>query len=81
MTSQMLGFLIGVGNRWVLPRGITLGIDWIQWAQPVVTLKRKSDLIDYLQDAQTKKTLEDAFRVSMYCPRLQILKLSAGLSF
>jgi len=55
-----LGFTMGIGNRWTVWRGVTIGADWIGWSQPIFVLKRESKILDYASNEEEKKNTERA---------------------
>lgn len=81
MGTKSLGFMIGVGNRWVLGSGFSIGVDWISWSQPLLIVDKKSDLINYVQNSDDKRVLETAINVMTYFPRVTLLKLGIGFIF
>jgi hypothetical protein len=81
VSVQSLGFLAGLGNRWTIGNRITLGVDWISWAQPVFTLKRENALSQYLPNQSDKDLLERALSLGSYFPRLSLLKVQVGMVF
>lgn len=81
MRSRSLGFLFGIGNRWVFPHGFSLGVDWISWAQPVYVIESNSELINHIQDQDARSVLDHAFRASQYFPRLTFFKFALGWIF
>jgi hypothetical protein len=78
---QSLGFNLGIGNRWIIEKNITLGIDWISWSQPLISLKRESAFLDYSNNANDRKNVDNAMKVISYFPRFAALKLQLGISF
>jgi hypothetical protein len=81
MRAKSLGLIFGIGNRWVFPHGLTVGVDWLSWAQPLIVLQQDSSLIDAVQDQSAKAKLQDVFQLAMFFPRFTILKLAAGFTF
>jgi len=78
---QSLGFNIAIGNRWTLPRRITIGVDWISWEQPVLILKRQSAFLDYVTNENDRNTMENGIKAISYFPRLSIAKAQFGMTF
>lgn len=76
-----MGFNVGFGNRWSLNKNITLGIDWISWAQPIFTTKRKSAFLDSAADESDRKDVEDGLGYIANFPRFSFLKLQLGILF
>lgn len=78
---QTLGFYLGVGNRWVLDHGITLGVDWFSWSQPVYELSRKDGYLDYATNEEDRKNADNALKLVTYFPRFAVFKMQAGITF
>lgn len=78
---QSLGFVLGLGNRWNFAHGITFGVDWISWAQPVYLIKKEDALTESISNAQDKDHIDTAIRIGSFFPRLAFLKLQLGMSF
>ncbi len=76
-----LGFNLALGNRWIIEKNITIGVDWLSWAQPVFVTSKKQDYIDHTTDSNDKDRAEDAMKIITYFPRLTLLKLQLGISF
>lgn len=78
---QALGFHLGIGNRWVLNKNVTFGIDWVTWAQPLFLTSKKSAFLDYATNQKDKDDVDAALKVISFFPRLAFLKLQLGISF
>ena len=78
---EALGLAVGIGNRWTVPHGITLGIDWIEWAQPLVTLGKDETLLNDVVVPGDRDQIDRFFRAAAYLPRITVLKLEAGWAF
>ena len=78
---QAFGFNVGVGNRWTFKHNITLGVDWISWAQPVIVTKKDAAFLDYANNADDKDDVKTAVNVISYFPRLSLLKVQLGILF
>ena len=81
LASRSLGFMIGVGNRWSLPHGFEIGVDWISWSQPLIIVEKNSDLLQYVQNKGDRDTLETLINTIGYFPRFTLLKLGIGYAF
>lgn len=75
------GAVIGIGNRWMIDPGLTLGIDWISWSQPLISAKKEAPFLDYVTNKQDKDDVEKAMGFLQYFPRFVLFKLSVGWSF
>ncbi|MGZ3768020.1 MAG: hypothetical protein ACXVCP_05245 [Bdellovibrio sp.] len=76
-----LGFNLAIGNRWTFDHNITLGVDWVSWAQPVFTTNKKSAFLDSSASQQDKENVDKALKTITYFPRLSFLKLQIGILF
>lgn len=78
---QAAGFNLAIGNRWSFNRNITVGVDWISWAQPVVVTNRKSMFSDYASNQQDKDDVDKAMKLISVFPRLTFFKIQFGMLF
>lgn len=81
MKQRSIGFIIGVGNRWTFPKGFTVGVDWISYAQPVFVVDQDSSIINSIKDENAKKTVQDVFQAALYFPRISVFKVALGWTF
>lgn len=81
MTVQGFGFNVGFGNTWVIQRDITIGVDWLTWAQPLFVTKRSSDYVNYTTSENDKKNVEDTMKVVSYLPRFAAVNIHVGMLF
>ena len=79
--ARALGSYFSVGNRWQLGEGLSIGVDWISWSQPLVRLKQESDFLDYVDDEDDKETVKDALDLFYHFPRITLLKFQLGWVF
>ena len=78
---QSLGLNVGIGNRWTFAKNLSFGVDWISWSQPVYTISRKSDFLQYASSQSDKDDVDKLLRWVGNFPRLTLLKLQLGISF
>lgn len=78
---RSLGFNIGFGNKWVIARDFTVGIDWISWSQPVMVLEQDASYLDSSADDERKGKVDDFIRLASYFPRFSFVKIQIGLIF
>lgn len=78
---QSLGFNFALGNRWTFQRNITVGIDWISWAQPLAVTSKKSSFLDYASNQQDKDDVDKALKLISYFPRFALVKIQLGILF
>lgn len=78
---QSLGFNLGVGNRWIIRKNITLGVDWFSWSQPVITISRQDAFLDHSKSSDDRGAVGDLLRIVSYFPRFSAIKIQLGISF
>lgn len=78
---QGLGFNVAMGNRWVFKNNVSFGVDWLSWAQPILTTKKDNAFLDYVTDQNDRDNVETAVDLISYFPRLSTLKLQVGYQF
>ncbi len=78
---QSLGFNLGLGNRWAFSHNITLGVDWISWAQPVYVTNKKSAFLDFATNQQDRDDVDQGLKIISYFPRFALLKVQFGMLF
>lgn len=81
VSIEALGFNVAIGNRWTFDHNITLGIDWISWAQPVAVTNKKSAFLDSSANEEDKDDVDTALKIISYFPRFSFLKLQLGILF
>lgn len=75
------GFNLGIGNRWTIREDITLGVDWISWAQPLFVSEKNDDFVNHSTSPEYKDDVDTALKILSYLPRLSVLKLQFGMMF
>ena len=78
---QTIGFNIGIGNRWSFNHDITLGIDWVSWAQPLFRVGKQDAFLDHATNQSDYDAVDKIVKVGSYFPRFSILKLQFGMLF
>lgn len=78
---ESLGFNIGIGNRWIFSNRWMVGVDWISWAQPVVTTRKNNKFADFASNESDKDASETLVKLVTWVPRISLLKLQVGYSF
>ena len=81
LTVQGFGLNVGLGNTWVINKNITLGIDWLTIAQPLVVTKKNSDYVNYTSNKNDKKNVEDTMKIVSYLPRFAAASVHVGVLF
>lgn len=81
LTIESLGLLGGIGNRWQMQNGLTIGVDWFVIDIPIYIIQTKADFLLYTSDANSKKEVEDALGFIEHIPRLAFLRFQIGMSF
>ena len=78
---QSLGLNVGVGNRWTFAKNLSFGVDWVSLSQPIFTLSRKSDFLQYASNQKDREDVDKVLRWVGNFPRLTLLKLQLGFTF
>lgn len=78
---ENLGITFGVGNRWVLKSGITIGADWFSVNIPVHNLKNENVFADITQDNDDRDDANDIMDAFRKIPGFSALKIQLGYSF
>ena len=81
LVAETLGVVGGLGNRWRLSHGISLGIDWFSWAQPLITIKTENQFRDVANNENDRENIDTAVKMLSHFPRIAVLKLAVGVSF
>ena len=76
-----VGVVFGLGSRWQLEKGITLGVDWVTLNQPILSTKTNAKFLSSDANQADKDLVNSALTVLKYTPRLTVLNLSAGWTF
>lgn len=78
---ESFGTHLGFGNRWVFKRGVTFGIDWFQWTQPIIVTKRDAKFLDYVSNQSDRDSIDKGLKILSYFPRFSVLKIQLGYTF
>lgn len=78
---QSVGFNLAVGNRWAINSNVTIGVDWLSWAQPLFITKQQSAFLDYATNQEDKDDVSKAVNLISYFPRFALLKFQIGILF
>lgn len=81
ISLEGVGVNVGFGNRWIIQKNVTIGIDWLSLSQPVILTGKKSGILNYINNANDRKNVEKVIRIGSYFPRLAAIKLQLGISF
>lgn len=76
-----VGFHLGIGNRWAINKSATLGIDWVEWSQPVIVTSKKTAFLDYATKQSDRDAVDSLIKTVSYFPRLTIFKIQFGFLF
>jgi hypothetical protein len=76
-----LGLNTGLGHRWTVWKGLTLGADWIGWAQPLFVIKNQTSALDSATNDAERHMIERTLNTMTYFPRFHLLKCQLGWSF
>jgi len=78
---ENLGITLGIGNRWVLRNGFTVGADWISVNIPVYNLKTINAFSDLTTNADDRENADDAIDLFKSIPGFVAIKVQLGYSF
>jgi hypothetical protein len=76
-----LGINVGLGNRWTLWKGVTIGSDWIGISQPLFTIDKNMSVLDQAGNRPERDKVETALKTALFLPRLYVLKIQIGMMF
>ncbi len=76
-----VGFNAAVVNRWTFKHNITLGVDWLSWAQPVMLTKKEATYLNEISNQDSKDDVESFMNVVSYFPRIAVFKIQLGILF
>lgn len=74
------GINLGVSSRWTI-EGISVGIDWINWSQPISILHQENLFDSYVSNQTDKDRVDKVIKYMSYFPRFTLLKLQIGMTF
>jgi hypothetical protein len=75
-----VGFVVGIGNRWIIEDNFIVGIDWAVWSQPLMQTKKKTEFTQYVSNSD-RDNVEDAIDFISEFPRFSVLKINLGMTF
>jgi hypothetical protein len=82
MSFSTLAMTVGIGNRFAVNERFAIGVDWIKWHQPLVSLGRN---MAYLDDPRVspdvRNQLDSAMRLAQYFPRFTLFEISLVYGF
>ncbi|MES2963244.1 MAG: hypothetical protein V4760_05095 [Bdellovibrionota bacterium] len=78
---ESVGLTAGIGNRWIFSRGITFGVDWFTWSQPIIVTKKEAKFLDYVSNQNDKDNMQKAIDLISVIPHFSLLKLQFGMTF
>jgi hypothetical protein len=75
-----VGFVVGIGNRWVIEDSFIVGIDWAVWSQPLAQTTKKTEFTKYVSNSD-RDNVNDAIDFISEFPRFSLLKINLGMTF
>lgn len=75
------GVHFGLGNRWIFAKGVTFGVDWFSWTQPLIVTRREAKFLDYVSNQDDRDKIDTAMKILSYFPRWSAFKLQLGYTF
>lgn len=79
--AQGIGAVIGLGNRWQLKNGITLGIDWMRVNVPLLTTKTDDKILKGINNDSDSDDVKKVIRTFNRFPTFVVFGLSVGYTF
>lgn len=81
LRTQSLGAHVGIGQRWDVWKGMLLGIDYLDYTQPLIVTRRESLFLDYAWNDAARSDVQRAMQWITYFPRFTFLRLQFGWQF
>jgi hypothetical protein len=81
LSVRSLGVTLGIGNRWQLKNGMSVGIDWIHLNIPVSVFKTEADYLSSDADQSDKNDIENVLDILKRVPTFALFKLQVGYTF
>lgn len=78
---ETIGANVAIGNRWTFNKDITLGVDWISWAQPLHVLRKQHDFLSQADNQKDRDDVGKAASLIAYFPRVAVFKIQLGILF
>lgn len=78
---ESLGVILGIGNRWVFKKHYSIGVDWISWGQPLITMRKEANFLTQTNNVSDRDDVGTVLNVVNYFPRLAALKVQFGFLF
>lgn len=78
---RSIGVTVGLGNRWQLKNGVSLGVDWFHLNIPVNVFETDADYLNSDADPEDKEDVRDALDFLKRVPTFSFLKLQVGYTF
>ncbi len=75
-----IGFVVGIGNRWIIQDNFIIGVDWAVWSQPLSQTERKTGFTQYVSNSD-RDNVNDAIDFISEFPRFSVLKINLGMTF
>lgn len=81
LSVKSVGVTLGLGNRWQLKNGMSLGVDWFHLNIPVSVFETDADYLNSDADQQDKEDIRDVLDVLKRVPTFSFLKFQVGYTF
>jgi hypothetical protein len=75
-----VGFVVGIGNRWIIADNFIVGVDWGVWSQPLAQTTKKTEFTKYVSNAD-RESVNKAIDFISEFPRFSLLKINLGMTF
>lgn len=78
---RSFGLTVGIGNRWQLKNGLSLGADWFHLNIPINVFRTEADYLSSDASQDDKNDIENILDILKYVPTFSFLKLQIGYTF
>lgn len=78
---KSLGGHFAFGNRWALKNGLSIGVDWFAWSQPLFITEKNSAFLTYATNQEDRDDVGKALNIISYFPRFAVIKFQVGYLF
>lgn len=81
LSVKSFGVTFGLGNRWQLRNGLSLGVDWFHLNIPLSVFEADADYLRSNADQDDKNEIDDVLNILKRVPTFSLLKLQVGYTF
>jgi hypothetical protein len=78
---EVVGLVLGLGNRWQWQNGFTFGVDWFRLNAPIFDHQVKDGIVDNIEDENDRDLVKSGIRKVANIPTFVFFGLYFGYSF